>query len=66
MNKNDLNLLSEREIASILEENMRLKNLVQKQENILTKKDVEIHQKDSEILQKDSEIFILSESLEGI
>ena len=42
-------MLFVREIASILEENMRLKNLVKKQENTLTKKDLEIRQKDSEI-----------------
>jgi hypothetical protein len=36
-------------MASILEENMRLKSLVQKQENTLLKKDIEILQKYSEI-----------------
>ncbi|MBK6978362.1 MAG: transposase [Cytophagaceae bacterium] len=50
-------MLSEREMASILEENIRLKNLVQKQEGNLTKKDVEILQKDERIAWLERMIF---------
>ncbi|CAN1563534.1 Transposase TnpC, homeodomain containing protein [Spirosomataceae bacterium] len=63
--KNDLKLLSEREIASILEENMRLKNLVQKQESTLSERAVTLSKKDAEILQKDSEIAWLKRMIFG-
>lgn len=58
-------MLSEKEIASILEENIRLKNLVQKQENTLSERSVILSKKDAEIQQKDERITWLERMVFG-
>ncbi len=51
-------MLSERDLAAILEENIKLKKLVQKQEIALSESVVFLSKKDSEISLKDSEISL--------
>ena len=58
-------MYSEREIASVLEENIRLRNLVEIQENTLSEKTSEIEQKASEIEQKNAWIAYLERMVFG-